>query len=97
MVVGGGGRPRGRWGRGGRLEPPLVDSFDGVEQQEEAEPMVVAVGRGAGRNGGDSEVWPGLGFAMAHRERGRGRRAPGGKVRMGGREGRTRRPHPLAR
>jgi hypothetical protein len=40
------------------LGPPLVDSFDGEEQQEEAEPVVVAVGRGGRRNGGAKRRLP---------------------------------------
>jgi hypothetical protein len=39
------------------LGPPLVDSFDGEEQKEEAEPMEVTAGRGGGRSD-DDERWP---------------------------------------
>jgi hypothetical protein len=60
-------QPRGRQGCGGQLGPPIVDSFDGEEQQEEAEPLVVTVGRGDGRNGGGDERRPGTGF-HAYRE-----------------------------
>jgi hypothetical protein len=36
-----------------------ADSFDGEVEDDEAEPMAVADGRGDDGSGGDGEVWPG--------------------------------------